>query len=94
MAWDIFEETLEPFIEEVTKYQKLSMTNKSKYYCMAILLGIYKFEKESKSEYKEWTVDAPAEYFDIMLNKWKEKCNIPEDITEMEQFINTNFPGW
>lgn len=92
-AWEIFEETLQPFLEELKKYQELSMTNEAKYYCMGILKGIYKFDKESKSQYREWSVDAPGEYFEIVLNKWKDNCSISDDLKEMENFIKEKFPG-
>jgi hypothetical protein len=93
-AYDIFEETLIPFIEELDKYHKLTMTNEEKYYCMGILKGIYKFDKESKSEYREWSNDVAGEYFDVVLNKWKNNCNIPKNLKEMEDFIKENFPNW
>ncbi|MDI6917530.1 MAG: hypothetical protein QMC80_07010 [Thermoplasmatales archaeon] len=93
-AWEMFEEALEPFIEELKKYQDLSMPTESKNYCMGILKGIYRFEKESKSEYKDWAVDAPWEYFENVLDDWKKGCKNPKDVQEMEEFIKKNFPGW
>ena len=48
MAWEMFENALEPFLEELRKYQKLSMYDEAKNYCMGILKGIYRFEKELK----------------------------------------------
>jgi hypothetical protein len=55
------------------KYQKLSMFAEAKEYCIGILRGTYKFEKESTSEYKDWAVYAPAECFGWVLNEWKER---------------------
>ena len=72
MACQMFEDALDPFIEEMKKYQKLSMFAEAKEYCIGILRGIYKFEKESTSEYKDWTVDAPAECFGWVLDEWRE----------------------
>ena len=63
----------DPFIEKIKKYQKLSMFAEAKEYCIGILKGICKFEKESTSEYKDWTVDAPAEGFGWVLDEWKER---------------------
>jgi hypothetical protein len=72
MACQMSEEALEPFVEEMKKYQKLSMFVEAKNYCIGILKGIRRFEKESTSEYKDWAVDAPAEFFDWVLDEWKE----------------------
>jgi enamine deaminase RidA (YjgF/YER057c/UK114 family) len=40
MAFQMFEEALEPFLEEMKKYLKLSMFVEAKEYCMGILRGI------------------------------------------------------
>ena len=52
---------------------------------MGILKGIYKFETESTSEYKDWAVDAPSGIFEQVLDEWKEGQNSPEDIAEVEE---------
>lgn len=72
MACQMFEEALEPFVEEMKKYQRLSMFVGAKNYCIGILKGICKFENESTSEYKDWAVDAPKEYFEWLVDEWKE----------------------
>ncbi len=94
MAWQIFEDALAPFRDEVIKYQRLSMYDEAKKCCLGILEGIYKFEKESPSEYKDWAVDAPREYFTQVLKEWKSGQNNPEDVVEVEDFIKKNFAGW
>lgn len=94
MAWQIFEETLEPFLKELKKYQKLSMLDEAKYYCMGILKGIYRFEEKATSEYKDWAVDAPGEYFYMVLDDWKKDCKNLEHLNEMAEFIRNNFPEW
>ena len=94
LAWEMFEEALEPFLKELKKYQKLSMPTEAKYKCMGILQGIYRFEKESNSEFKDWAVDAPGENFSAVLDEWRDGCESPEDLQEMEQFIQDNCSKW
>lgn len=94
VAWEMFEEELEPFIEELKKYQDLKMYDEAKNYCMGILKGIYRFEKESKSKYKDWAIDAPGEYFEMVLDVWKKGCKKSKNIKEMEEFIKKNFSDW
>lgn len=93
-AWEMFEGSLEPYMEDIKKYQKLSMSVEAKNCCMGILKGIYKFKTESTSEYKDWAVDAPLEIFKQVLDEWKEGQRSPRDIAEVEKYIKDNFPGW
>ena len=90
----MFEEVLEPFLEELKKYQGLSMDVEAKKCCMGILKGIYKFEKESNSEYKDWAVDAPKDFFRSILSDWKKGCKNKKDVQEIEEFVKKNFQGW
>lgn len=71
MAFQMFEEALEPFIDEMKKYQNHSMFAEAKDYCIGILKGICKFENDSLSEYKDWAVDAPADFFEQVLDEWE-----------------------
>ena len=86
-AWEMFEEALEPFINELNRYFDLSLDNEAKKYCMGILKGINQFDKESTSQFKDWAEDAPDELFERILDDWKKACNNPEYIQEMEDFI-------
>jgi hypothetical protein len=94
LAWEMFEEALQPFLDELKKYQKLSMPIEAKYQCMGILQGIYRFEKESDSEFKDWAVDAPGENFSTVLDEWRDECQSSEDLEEMKKFIRENCPKW
>lgn len=94
MVWEVFEENLEPFLEELKKYQGLSMQNEAMHYRMGILRGIYRFDKESNSQYREWAEDAPPEYFDMVLKNWKRDCATPDEVVVMEKFVKDNFPEW
>ena len=86
-AWEMFEETLHPFMREMKRYQDLSMPLEAKHCCMGILQGIYLFSKESQSEYKNWADDAPSEHFQLVINNWKESTKDSADIAEIEDFV-------
>lgn len=94
MAYEMFEEALEPFMHELKKYQQLSMRPEAKRYCMGILKGIYRSEKESESEYKEWAVDAPFHYSARVLDEWKKSSKDPDAIGEVEEFVRRELSGW
>ena len=93
-AWQMFEDALAPFQEQVEKYNRLSMDQEAKFCCMGILKGIYDFDKESSTEYKDWTVDAPAEFFTMVLDDWRKGTKKRKDLAEMNEFMKRNCPDW
>ena len=94
LSQEMFEETVDPFIEELGKFRNRSMNVEAMTYCMGILKGIYDFHKESASEYKDWAVDAPGEYFSMVLHDWKKSTKKRKDLAEMNEFTDKNCPDW
>lgn len=93
-AWQMFEEALKPFQDEIEKYKSMSMSMQARRCCEGILKGIYMFHNESATEYKDWAVDAPAEYFDLVLDDWKRLFKGRPPRREMERFLETRCPDW
>jgi hypothetical protein len=93
-AWEMFENAIEPYLEELKKCQGLKLSKEAKKHCLGILKGIYKFEKESGSEYKDWAADVPDGIFENVFNEWKKHCTDQNDIEEVKNFIKKNFPDW
>lgn len=92
-AWEFFEEALEPFLEKLKRYLKLSMYAEAKNYCLGILKGLYMFENKSTTEFADWAVDAPSENFESVLDEWKKWQKNPKDVAEVEEYIKNNLPG-
>lgn len=93
-AWEMFEEALRPFREEVEKYKKLSMLKEAAFFCRGILKGIYEFDKHSTTQYKEWAVDAPGEYFAYILDDWRGLYKGKLPMVSMKDFLETSCPDW
>ena len=53
----MFEEALTPFLQDVERYRTLGLPERASAYCLAILQGIYDFDTDSSTQYKEWAVD-------------------------------------
>ncbi len=94
LAFEMFEEALEPYIDDLRKCQKLSMDEKAKLHCMGILKGIDQFEREGTTEFKDWAVDAPHENFMQVFEEWRNENTNPKNLDEMDEFIKRNFPKW
>ena len=87
LAFEMFEESLEPYIDDLRKCQKLSMDEEAKLHCMGILKGIDKFEREATTEFKDWAVDDPYENFIQVFEEWKKENKNPKNLEEMDEFI-------
>jgi hypothetical protein len=61
---------------------------------MGILKGIYQYEEDSKSEFKDWATDVPGECFGYLFDEWKKRCNNIKDKKEMKNFISDACPNW
>ena len=49
------------------------MSEQEATYCTGVILGIYRYEHESKSEFRGWSVDVPIECAGYLLDKWRER---------------------
>jgi hypothetical protein len=94
LAFEMFEEALEPYIDDLRKCRELSMDKKAKLHCMGILKGIEQFEREGTTEFKDWAVDAPHENFIRVFEEWKNENTNPKNLEEMDEFIKRNIPKW
>lgn len=88
-AWQLFEDALEPFTRQLVKCQELSLTEQAKLHCMGILKGIHRFETESTTEFKDWCVDAPGEFFVSVYDEWKKGARRKRDVSEVKKFIES-----
>lgn len=93
-AWQMFEEALKPFEDSTEKYKRLSMSTQARSCCEGILKGIYDFHRDSSTEYKEWAVDAPSEFFGQILAEWKSLFKGRPPLLEMEKFLRAHCPDW
>jgi hypothetical protein len=93
-AAEIMEEELQPFFDQVERYHGLGMPEQEAAYCMGVMLGIYRYERESKSEFREWSVDIPAECAGFLLDQWLERNSDKTSIHAMHEFISRRCPEW
>lgn len=94
MAVEMMEEELEPYNKEVVKYLELGMAKEAKLYCMGVLKGIYQYEQESKSEFKDWAADVAGECFGYLLEEWKKRINNKDDLIETDKFLEKECSKW
>ena len=63
--------------------QKRTLPAAAKAYCIGIIRGLLKYEKDSTSDFADWVEDAPDQYVETVIKEWK-KGNPPrEDIADV-----------
>jgi len=82
-AWELFEETLDPFIGEMKKNQNRALPGAAKAYCIGIIKGLRMYEENSTSDFADWVEDAPGEFIDRVVDEWMEGNPPSEDIDEV-----------
>jgi hypothetical protein len=93
-AVEIVEESLQPFFDQTRRYHELGMSGEEMTHCMGLILGIYRYEHESKSEFREWSVDIPLECAGDRLREWRERGQGPAFAEAMDEFIQQRCPNW
>jgi hypothetical protein len=93
-AAEIIEEELQPFFDQIDRYRELEMPEQEATYCMGVILGIYRYERESKSNFKEWSEDIPAECAGSLFDRWRERNREKGIADVMQEFIRVRCPEW
>jgi hypothetical protein len=86
-AWEMFEDALTPFIDEMKKNQQRALPAAAKNHCLGIIKGLRKYQEKSKSEFKDWVTDAPDDYIAIVMEEWKNGHPSNEDIAAIMDFM-------
>lgn len=93
-ADEMVDEIVAPYLDELRKLHALGMTIQANQMCMGLLLGLYRFERESTSEFKDWAPDAPNSFAWIVLDAWKEGSPARNDVRALKTFIEDRLGGW
>ena len=93
-AAEIVEEELQPYLDQIERYRALAMPEQELAFCMGVLLGIYRYPRESKSEFSEWSADIPAECAGLLMDQWRERQKDEAGVGAMEAFIRARCPEW
>lgn len=93
-AVELIEKELRPHFDQAGRYHELGMTEEEATYCRGIILGIYRYEHESESEFLDWAVDIPLECAGALLTEWRERGQDSISAAAMDKFIRDRCPKW
>ncbi len=61
---------------------------------MGVLWGIYRFEHEGESEFKDWAADVSGECFGYLEEEYEKRCKDKKQIKRIENFLIKECPKW
>ena len=93
-AVELVEEELQPFYDQAKTYRELDMAEQEATYSMGVILGIYRYEHESKSEFRKCCEDVPLECAGYLLDTWRERNQGTARTRAMDEFIQHRCPKW
>ena len=90
VSWEMFEEAITPFIDEMKKCQKRNQPGAAKTHCIGIIKGLWRFDEDSCSDFKDWVQDAPYEFVSTAFDEWKKGIPSDDDIADVLRIIQDN----
>ncbi len=90
----LVEEALQEFVDQINRYHKLGMAMQEQLYCMGVVLGAYRYDQDSESEFKDWCVDIPLEYAAGILGDWRKRTTDKAAISAVNDMIKLHCPKW
>ena len=61
---------------------------------MGLLLGLYQFDHESRSKFKDWAPDAPNIFAKTVVDAWKAGAPSRADVKAVKAFVEDELGGW
>ena len=87
-------EALRPFLDDLARCNALGLADEALYLCLGILSGLYRFEIESDSKFKDWATDLPGAYCRVVLEEWKKGRPPRTASRKLRGLIRDNLPRW
>lgn len=93
-ADQMIEAVLTSFLDDLARYRKLGLRTEANRMCEGLLLGFFRFQHESTSEFKNWAPDAPIIFAEIVVDAWKAGSPTGSDVKLLRAFIAEELGGW
>ncbi len=94
VAYRMVVAVIQPYRDDLTRYQQLTMTREAKSICMAVLEGLYKFDHESETPFKDWALDALFAEAQRCLALWLTGKPAAKQHQQMRKFVEERLPLW
>ncbi|MFY1644187.1 hypothetical protein ACK11Z_10680 [Methanoculleus bourgensis] len=83
----MMDEVIESYKEEMLRYLRRGMLEESRIYCSGILLGLRKFQRDSRSDLLEEAPDYCDDTFESIREEWEEAVDDAGQVHLLARFI-------
>lgn len=94
IADEMLAHTMLHHVEEMNRYLNLNMGKEARDYCLGILIGLSKYEKESVPLLRGCTTENTQFYIVEILEEWKKKEKDPYLLKSFDDRLKEEFPDW
>ena len=101
-AWELLEEALEPFVENMKRHLGLGLHAEAFEICKGIVLGLYQCRDSAGDEFLGWAEDFPAEAAGSAVADWisagkpgaSSNPPGPNRVLLLRKFMDEHVPEW
>lgn len=101
-AWELLEEALEPFVEDMKRHLGLGLYEEALEICKGIVLGLYQCRVANGDEFLGWASDFPAEAAGNTVADWiaadkrgaSSSQHVPNRVLLLRKFVDEHVPEW
>ncbi|WP_243290945.1 hypothetical protein [Bacillus sp. FJAT-47783] len=86
-AYEVIEETLEPFAAQMQRFKALNMLEEFKLFGIGLLKGIQTFTNDSSTEFIEYAPDDALEWFHGLMMEYERKSKSQEEIKIINELL-------
>jgi hypothetical protein len=90
-AYELFEDAIYPFIREMKVNHDRGLPAVAKNYCIGIIMGLWRYESESVSDFSGWVEDVPHDYVETVIDDWKKGNPDDADVGEIMRLVNNHY---
>ena len=94
IAEQMIEKVLAPYLAELERYGRFGLSTQANRLCMGLLAGLYQFEYESSSKFKDWASNAPIAFAETVVAAWRVGSPGQADIRTLKTFVEDELNGW
>jgi len=95
VAYELIQEVLRPFDDQIAQYRQSEMYLQEMRYTQGVVAGLYRYHKESGSEFKDWCMDLPESFAEDIMQSWhKRNAQNPEALQAMAAYLEERCSEW